>query len=325
MSALAPRTEGLFSPSLPNLQLAWDHTSLTYLKTCARKYQLAIIEGWQPKGPMAAPLAFGLMMHSVLEAYDRVFHEKPEADKEDILRAAVKFTLQATALRDESGKLTGFWSTTDSKRSRYGLVRALVNYIDKYHGEDMKTATLPNGKPAVELSFRIELPFTAPDGTPFLYCGHIDKVGEINSQLFIVERKSTTTTVGSHYFQRFSPSNQISGYTFGGTVLLDRPISGVLLDAIQLAEGFARPLRSPIHRNGELLDEWVQNLGEWLRLAQYYAERDYYPMNEESCHLYGGCQYRSICRMPKGSRQAFLESNYDRKGWDPLLSRGEDE
>lgn len=318
------RTSGLFSEVVPNLQIAWDHTSLSYLKTCARKYKLAIVDGWQPK-LTAAPLAFGLLMHNVLEVYDKLCHEFPDGDRDGIMRSVVKYAMNVTCLRDEAGKVIAFFQTSDSKRSRYNFVRAVVWYIDKFHGEGMKTATLPNGKPAIELSFRVELPFTSPDGTPFLYCGHIDKVGTIGGNLYVVERKHTTTTLGSYYFDRFSPNNQISGYTFGASVVLDRPVHGTIVDAMQIAEGFSRFLRAPIARSPEVLSEWLQGLGEWTKVAQLYAERNVWPMNEESCHLYGGCQFRDICKMPAGARERFLETNFQKKLWDPLSSRGEDE
>lgn len=39
-----------FSPTLPNLQVAWDATSLKALMECPRKYKLSIIDGWRKSG-----------------------------------------------------------------------------------------------------------------------------------------------------------------------------------------------------------------------------------------------------------------------------------
>jgi hypothetical protein len=259
-------------------------------------------------------------MHDILEFYDRTAAK--EQDREQIMRTVVRYALEVTTIRTEDA--VHFFETSDSKRSRYNLVRAIIWYIDKFHGEDMQTATLPDGKAALELSFRIVLPFEH-DGTPFLYCGHIDKIGDIGSQLFIVERKHTTTTLSGYYFDRFAPNNQISGYKFAADVMMGHGISGVIVDAVQVAEGFSRYIRAPVHRNQEQTQEWLENLGEWLAMAKHYAERNVWPMNEEACHLYGGCTYRPICRMAKGARQKFLESNFVRQGWDPLRSRGSDE
>jgi len=41
-----------------NFQLVWNSTSLDALKTCPRKYQLSIIDGWQKKSK-SRHLVFG--------------------------------------------------------------------------------------------------------------------------------------------------------------------------------------------------------------------------------------------------------------------------
>lgn len=324
MSETPTRSDELFSKSLPSHQIAWDHTSLSILKECPRKYQLAIIEGWRPK-TTAAPLAFGSLMHAVLEEYDRLQHRSPDASRDTLMSRTVRYALEITTLRNEDDTIKAFFSTTDSKRSRYNLVRAIVWYIDKFHDERLCTASLPNGSPALELSFRISLPFTTPDGTPYIYCGHIDKIGELSENLFVVERKHTTTTLSSYYFDRFSPSNQVTGYIFAANVMMQRPVNGALVDAMQIAEGFSRVLRAPITRTQEQVNEWLLNLGYWLRQARHYSEQDYFPMNEESCHKFSGCQFRGICRLAPGARQVFLQSNFNKEPWDPLKTRGEEE
>ena len=59
-----------FTKANPKLQLAWDSTSIGWLKTCPRKYQLKMLDNWTTKAS-AAPLEFGIMYHSALESYDK--------------------------------------------------------------------------------------------------------------------------------------------------------------------------------------------------------------------------------------------------------------
>ena len=63
-------TEGARSPFLPgtNIQYAWDSTSLGLLKTCPRKYQYEMIEGWGTRDE-SIHLRFGIEYHTALQDY----------------------------------------------------------------------------------------------------------------------------------------------------------------------------------------------------------------------------------------------------------------
>ena len=43
----------------------------------------------------------------------------------------------------------------DTSRTKETLVRSVVWYLDEYKDDPLKTAMLPDGKPAVELSFML--------------------------------------------------------------------------------------------------------------------------------------------------------------------------
>jgi len=48
-----------YSPTIPNLQIVWDSTSLRALQFCARSYQYGILHGWRGS---AVDLEFGILL-----------------------------------------------------------------------------------------------------------------------------------------------------------------------------------------------------------------------------------------------------------------------
>src|SRR5258708_3366074 len=91
MDALAPPA----SPFLhgTNIQYAWDSTSLGYLKTCPRLYQLIMIEGWAPRNT-SVHLRFGQEYHSAIEDYDKA--KAAGADHDSAMREALRQLLIRT-------------------------------------------------------------------------------------------------------------------------------------------------------------------------------------------------------------------------------------
>ena len=213
------------------------------------------------------------------------------------------------------------------------LFRTAVWYTERFRNDTLRTVRLANGKPAVELSFRFELGSTNAFGEQLLYCGHLDRlaVDEAGSQ-WVVDRKTTGSTIGFGFFNQYNPDNQMSGYTVGAHVTLGVPAKGVIIDAVQIAKGFSRFERGYANRSQAQLDEWLSTTTFYITtLAAAFAQKandgagiDAFPMNDKACHNYNGCQFRDqVCSKDPRMRQAFLEGNFKRRFWDPLEVRGD--
>ena len=329
-----------FLASRPKLQFAWDNTSLVLLKECARKYYYAIICGYRPLHK-APPLYFGGMFHTGLETYDEL--RARGTDHTEAQVAAVKKVMLSTMTIEPEHQVESFdpetgeavlttvppqvklWTSDDPNRSRESLIRSIVWYTEHFKDDVLKTYIFPDGTPAIELSFRFDLPINTPEGDPYIYVGHIDKVAEMANQLWNVERKHTKRTLSQSYFASYTPNGQVTGYSFAGKVVLSKPVSGTIVDATQVAVGFNRHMRHMAMRSQEQLDEWLVNTLHWIKLAEHYAESDYWPMNEESCHKYSGCQFRGICSKAPSARQVWLERDFKIDPWNPLKNRGKEE
>lgn len=317
-----------FSRDIPGLQIAWDSTSLGLLKTCPRKYYLAMIEGWEPKGKAIA-LDFGIWYHQGLEHYHKF--KARGMDHEAALRHVVHCLLELSGTLDENFQFVP-WEPSDTKRNRFTLVRAVVWYLEEFgEGDAAETVHGKDGKPMVELSFRFETHYNTPEmnehaenaGNPYLLCGHFDRIAEFAGQKFVSDYKTTGSTISSRFFDGFTPDNQMSLYTFAGGVVLGEPVAGVIIDGAQVAVTFNRFGRGFAPRTPEQTQEWYDDLGRWFNLAEDCASAMSWPMNDTAgaCGMYGGCTFRNICAKSPSVRHVFLEGDFARRVWNPLIPR----
>lgn len=311
--------DGPFIKGSP-VQWAWDSTSLGWFKECPRKYYYAMIRGLTNKGEHIH-LEFGILYHSALETFDKL--RCSGIPHEEALAQTVSWLLQSTWRDGKPWRASKDLPIDDkaSLKSRENLIRTVVWYIDKYKDDPAKTKLLPDGKPMVELNFKFELPFGIDLSTPYVLCGYLDRVVTFQDEDFVMDRKTTTSTIGSYYYDQYDPDNQMSLYTVAAQVAFKTPVRGVIVDAAQIAVGFSRFGRSFASRTRDQVDEWVKDLNLWLRQAEQYATKNYWPMNDKSCHKYGGCPFVPICTKSNVIREKFIESNYDVRQWNPLIPR----
>lgn len=307
-------TENSLSPYLPGtkIQYAFDSTSLGEFKTCPRKYFYSQLEGWRKVGRPKTDLEYGQIYHSALETYDK--RKASGNDHRDSMRAAVHHVLHHT-WDVEAAKPKEF---DDNIKTRYTLLRSVVWYLEQFEDDPCKTVILRDGRPAVELSFRL------PVDNGIVLCGHLDRVVEFQGSKYVMDRKTTKTTISSYYFDRYAPDNQMSLYTLAGRIILESPVRGVIIDAAQIAIGFSRFERGFISRSEGELEEWLDQTYAWIASAQAMARNpvaESFPMNDKSCHNYGGCPFRGVCASDPRTRASVLESEYERRFWNPLETR----
>jgi hypothetical protein len=349
MNTPAPRLS--FSKVNPKLQIAWDSVSSGVAKTCWRKYQLQIIEGWVSKRE-SLHLRYGQLYHRALEVYDHKRFEGKRHDEAMILclrdLAEGCQDVVPKLCEDEGCPQAGtthvcngetkrvWWDPNEylseeqaklNTKTIYNLFRTVVWYLEEFQHNPVKTVKLANGKPAVELSFRYELGYTFTTGEELVHSGHLDRLVEMGDDHYVMDRKTSKNTISGNsswgFFAKFSPDNQMTGYTYAGKVALAKPIKGVIIDAAQIAKGFSRFERGFALRTEKQLEEWRTDFIWMAKMAEHWAEQDYWPMNDTACDNYGGCVFRDICSKDPQVRHVFLQSDFVKKPWDPLVVRGD--
>lgn len=327
-------TEGVQSPFLPgtNIQFAYDSTSLGLLKTCPRLYQYTMIDGWSTRDE-SIHLRFGIEYHTALQDYaiSRAKGIRHDDAIHDTIRCLHSRVYNWSVDRN---------SRAGKYKNRETIAGLVIDYLDHFADDPAETFVLDNGEPAVELSFRFALDFGPKDGDwrsnadlhptessqPYLLCGHLDRVVDFQGALYVMDHKTSVSTIGTYYFNQWAPSNQMTLYTLAGKVVLNSPIKGVIISAAQILlekpNAFARGFT---YRTEDQLTEWLQDLRFWLHNAETYATAGYWPQNDTSCDKFGGCKFREVCSKSPQVREAYLKDSFDKlepdERWNPLKAR----
>jgi hypothetical protein len=296
--------------------------SLGWLKECPRKYYYHMVEGFVGKGE-AVHLEFGILYHRALETYDRLKADGVSHDEAVV--SVVGQVLESTWRDGRPWRAAIDLDPADraSLKCREYLVRTVVWYLDKFKADPAKTMMTSDGKPMVEMHFQFEIGLKPYQSEyPYSLCGYLDRVVIFNDLPFVMDRKSTTSTLNTQYFSQYDPDNQMTLYTVASQVAFKNPVKGVIVDAAQIAVGFSRFGRSIVQKTSDQIDEWMEDTAYWIKQAESFAVDDRWPMNDKSCHKYGGCPFRNICSSSPVVRPRFLESHFDRHHWNPLELRG---
>lgn len=320
------------------VQFAWDSTSLTLASECLRKYQYTLqLNLTSPQ--TSVHLIFGGAYAKALENFYK--YRALGMAKEDALREIVRGALIQTYEYEHLGTLMDtelpegvVWSyrhgehvkprgpvpMTHNAKTRQGLIRSIVWYVDQFGDENEdgpRTYHLADGKPAVELSFAV------PFADDLFFTGHLDRVVEYGGGLYWMDQKTTGSALGQYYFDSFKPSNQFMGYTWAGQVVLHSPVKGGIIDAAQIAVGFTRFERAVITFSDSALEEWHDQALYHIRKAQEAAKAHRYPQNFTACGNYGGCPFRALCARSPAVRERFIHGDFVERAepWDPLVPR----
>lgn len=126
------------------LQWVYDSTNLTLLQGCLRKYNFTSLQGWRESETPPA-LAWGRDYHTCQETYHKCIAFGLDHD------TSVKRVARLAMLLGER------LLSLDTSRTKETLVRSIVWYLEEFKDDPLKTAMLPDGQPAVELSFMLPI------------------------------------------------------------------------------------------------------------------------------------------------------------------------
>jgi len=269
-----------------------------------------MILGKEPRG-RSDDLTFGLLLHGAVERYN-LDRYRSEMGHEENLESVVTW-----AWKESRG-----WKTENTYKNPHTLLRTIVWYLDGMRDDPLRTLVLASGRPAIELSFSFESPYHTRSGEPFILCGHIDRIATMGDKSYITDIKTTKNALDDRFFENFTPDNQFSLYALAGKVVFGIPVEGLIVDGVEVKVGFSRFRRSLISRSSEQVEEWLQDLEWWLRMAEDFARANYWPMNDKACFR---CPFRGICSHNPSARDMWLEGNehFVDRVWDPMQVRGD--
>lgn len=309
----------MIEPFRDGIQIAFDATTLKLIETCEFKYKLRQIDRWTARRK-SVHLLFGGWFAKALEHYYKyVASGDPSSTA---LRKVVHETLIATweyNLDDQGERIPGTghpWLSDHNTKTRENLIRTIIWYVDQFENESLEVVLQANGKPAVEYTFAFEV----DNGN--LFCGHIDRLVKYSGEYYIMDQKTTGSTVGPYYFEDFSPDTQMSMYTYAGQLIYQMPVKGIIIDAAQIAVGFSRFERGFTFRSKSELNEWYDDSLAHIENIQKCTRENHFPKRTTSCGNYGGCEFRGICSRSPEVREQFLKGDFVKgEAWNPLRAR----
>lgn len=287
------------------LQFAWDSTSIKLAQACLRKYQYVMLEGWRSRTE-SDHLTFGAAYATALEHF---YKSAENLGPDEALREVVREALTST----------WGWQSLHNTKNRETLIRSIVWYLDEFRDDPLPILRLADGRPALEHTFLL------PVDDNLVFTGHIDRLVEYSGGPYVMDQKTTASTVTPYWFEQFSMDTQMSMYTFAGRAVYGTPVKGVIIDAAQIAVGFTRFTRGFTFRTDGHLDEWYGDTLYHISLARRATAEQYFPTNPSSCNLYGGCAFRKVCSRSPEHRLPFLKGDFiqapEHERWNPLRTR----
>ena len=290
-------------------QVIWDASSLKTLLDCPRKYQLSVIEGWRYKMDSIAPL-FGQAVHLGFELLDKGQWNGLEKD------AAIDAAIRGMLAEYHAGLV----AADDASRGVGAAVRAIVWRADRFWDDALVTATMPDGTPALEVRFECPV-----NDTGWRFSGRIDRLVSINGGLYIVDTKTTKTTLSSYFFKKYTMDVQVFAYIWACRHILGLDVRGFVIDAMQTAVNFSRFGRETFNITATQIDEWYESMVADLRRVDGYHDEKHFPMNLNACGGNFLCQYLEVCSKPAGVRQQWLNADFEQRPHADLLGDTGDE
>jgi hypothetical protein len=207
---------------------------------------------------------------------------------------------------------TADWQSEHNFKNKDTLVRSVVWYLEEFKDDPCETVILSDGKPAVELTFTFQVT------DDIWLAGHLDRLVSYAGDYYVQDQKTTGSTLGAYYFNRYNPDNQVSLYSLAADIIYKTPVVGVMIDAAQVAVGFTRFARGLIPRTKDQMAEWLDDAIYHIKETWRAAEHGY-PMNDKACQLYGGCEFLEVCILKRSPlevrvRQDYLELEGFREG-----------
>jgi hypothetical protein len=226
----------------------------------------------------------------------------------------------------------------ESRKNRTSLLRLLIWYAEQYHIDGLFGPIRPV---ANEIPFRESLynllrasdfaeEFAEFPIYPSIQIGgRLDSIveGPAKGEYWIRERKTSSQSLGTFYFARYSPDIQISLYTWVARLLFpELNLQGVLLEAFQIGTNFIRMNRKEIHRWPEQSYETARSVVQAAKeISSSGAYGDSPSLNRfllnEACCMAGGmpCQFRPVCNThPFLIGEEIANSFRPREPWNPL-------
>lgn len=280
---------------------------LSTLRSCKQKFAREYMQHWKPRVHSHHLIAGGAFA-SGLEAARRAYW-KESLPSEEALRVGLK------ALMADYGD---FQPPPDSAKSLERMCGALEFYFQTWPFEmDQARPAKIGDRLGIEFSFAEPLPVTHPTThEPLIYCGRADQIVDFAGGCYVEDDK-TASQLGAAWSSQWDLRSQFTGYCWAARQSGLR-VDGVLVRGISILKTKYGTAESVTYRPDWQVARWLEQVKRDIAGAIRCWEEGYWDWAlDHACAEYGGCSFRQICLTAQP--EEFLELNFQRKYWNPLL------
>jgi hypothetical protein len=293
-----------------------DTSSLDTFAGCPFKYMLSRLEGVEEKDREKIFLSYGTILH-------------------ECLPMCYKCSLEEVLDRFASRWATTTYGEEDPKRNSQTAGLLLENFWNNHHGSTCAYEPLDLNVKTVETVDKVsegEIPFLIDIGGVYPYAGRIDLPVRLKADgsYWALDFK-TSSEVSERFFGGFINHPQTLGYTLALLQLANKPINGLIIEAVRVASIPKRPSKVPPNQWHPIYvpEHKLHWFMEWAkRLSQHIAscnEHKFWPRNPSACNPYSmfgmpgyTCKYKNICEKPQENWMDELRWYNTGNPWHPF-------
>lgn len=304
----------------PNFPLVWDNTMRASFVDCPQRFWWEYGEHFKSRYPNIH-LHAGKAWAAALEAARRAFYSGEGYD----VTTAMAMGLEVLIAQYGDFECPP-WAMNKSLPRLMDAFR-YYRHAFPFDQDPVQPYRKKDGSPMVEFSFALPL---HPDllhpvtGEPIIYSGRADMIATYAGALSIYDDK-TTGSLGEKWGNQWIRRSQFSGYAWAAREY-GIPVSQIIVRGIGILKTEVKHAQSITVRLPHHIEEWkAQAIRDIGRAITSWREGHWDRNLADACSSFGGCQFIQPCMSRKEETISWLESNFDRRVWNPLTREEEGE
>lgn len=297
-----------------------DSTMMTTFRSCPRKFYHNFVLGCTLPGVSIDLHAGGCFASALETVYTQIWlHNR---DLRDALVIA-----HARFMQEWGDVEAPEWKRTAKTKDR--TWEAVEYYFSVWtpRTDPIMPYSDSEGKPTIEYTFAIPLEPTHkfnqrsgtfpehPSGSPFIYCGRFDMLGQLGGKPVPKDDKTTGGSIGRVWASQWNLRSQFMGYVWAcQQCCISADSVAVRGIAIQKEQFVTAEALIPFSRM--LIDRWYEQLRRDLwRITDAWHSGVWDYNFGDTCTAYGLCPFMDACQ--SNAPDNWL-SSFERRVWNPL-------
>jgi hypothetical protein len=332
----------------PELPLHIDSTMIACSRSCMQKFYREFVLGLRTPTKSIDLHAGGCFASAIEDVYRGLYEHNLSLD-DALARAQLFFDRNWGDFIIPPHKMSGPGATAKTKERVWDAVYMDMptaeerGYFNAYppQTDSIKPYFDSNGRPTFEYTFAIPLepavdpqtfstadamddaswgqpsPFPLhPSGAPFTYVGRLDMLGARGGRPIWRDEKTTGTTPGANWAEKWRARSQFIGYTWACRQC-GIPVIGGIVRGIGILKTKIHHIESPLlDYSDALIERWHEQLRRDLWKIRRAWDEGYWDYDlADACTDYGSCIFLDACtsRDPDMWNNNFVVSH-----WNPL-------